>query len=50
MKVRVVNKNSSNYERTGIADEAAWDRDDFWIPVVINGEDHMVAKRDLVEA
>jgi hypothetical protein len=50
MKVRVINKFSNNYDKVGIADVAAWDRDDFWIPVTINGERHLVAKRDLVEA
>jgi len=50
MKVRVINKFSKNYDRTGIADEAAWNREDFWIPVVINKERCLVAKRDLVEA
>jgi hypothetical protein len=50
MRVRVVNKFSNNFEKAGIADEAAWDRDDFWIPVIINGIRHLIAKRDLAEA
>ena len=50
MRVRVTNKFSNNYDKVGIADETAWDRDDFWIPVTINGERHLIAKIDLVEA
>jgi hypothetical protein len=50
MRVQVVNKFSPNYAKTGMADEKAWDRNDFWIPVLINGIRHLVAKMDLVEA
>jgi hypothetical protein len=50
MRVRVTNKFSANYDRIGIADEKSWDRNDFWIPVVINGVRHLIAKMDLVEA
>ena len=48
--VRVVNRYSNNHEKTGIADVAAWDRNDFWIPVMIDGQRHLIAKADLVEA
>ena len=50
MKVQVVNNFGNYHGRIGFADVAAWDRNDFWIPVVIDGERHMIAKRDLVEA
>jgi hypothetical protein len=50
MRVQVRNKFSANYDRIGIADEKSWDRNDFWIPVFFNGQRHLVAKRDLVEA
>jgi len=49
MRVRVINRFSGTYERVGFADEAAWDRDDFWIPVTIGQTLHFIAKRDLVE-
>ena len=50
MRVRVVNPFSVNFDRVGIADEAAWDRNDFWIPVTIGRNSCLVAKKDLVEA
>jgi hypothetical protein len=50
MRVRVINRFSFNYDRTGIADVAAWDRGDFWIPVTIGSQLHTIAKRDLEEA
>ena len=50
MRVRVINKFSKNFEKVGFADVAAWDRDDFWIPVTIGGHLHSIAKRDLAEA
>ena len=50
MKVQVVNQFSNNHGKTGIADEKSWDRNDFWISVVINGVRHLIAKMDLVEA
>lgn len=49
MRVLVVNKMSNNHGKIGVADEAAWDRNDFWIPVSFDGSQNLVAKRDLQE-
>ena len=49
MRVRVKNQFSLNHGRVGIADEAAWDRDDFWIQVSFGNSINMIAKRDLRE-
>lgn len=49
MRVRVKNHFSASSGRVGIADEKAWNEDQFWIPVVIDNVPHLFAKRDLEE-
>jgi hypothetical protein len=49
MLVRVINRFSLTYGKSGLADEKAWSEERFWIPVMFGGIRYLVARHDLEE-
>ena len=47
MWVRVINRFSPTYGKSGLADEKAWSEEKFWVPVMFGSLRYLVARHDL---